>query len=136
MGIRVKRAGQIGLKLEKSADRSTRQLRRLHRQASLEVAETAQLMAPRKTGRLESGIFIEESYEGRRKVFRIKVDPSIPYAVKMHESTYNLGPGSLAKQEGGIFRVGRKYIERAAQHVLKTGRYVERAREIVRNSFR
>jgi hypothetical protein len=39
--------------------------------------------------------------------------PSAPYAVRMHEATYNLGPGSRAKQEKVPVKVGREYLTRA-----------------------
>jgi len=39
--------------------------------------------------------------------------PASHYAVKMHETEYNLGPNSLAKQQKVGVTVGPKYITRA-----------------------
>lgn len=138
MGIRVRKGNtaRLGTKLVKIAERSTRELRRTHRDAAYTVRDVAEEMAPFKTGELEGSIEVwEQRGAGGRKVFEIGTQ-GVNHAIYMHESVYDLGPGSREKQRSSRFIVGRKFIERAVAYVLQRWGYAERARKAVRNSIR
>lgn len=125
MGLRVKRQFG-GLTLEKYAERSTRQLRRVHQQAADRIAEVAAEMAPRLTGDLEDSIEVMNARgQGGRTIFSVSY--SAPYGIYMHEGVYNLGPLSAEKDAMGEFRVGRKFLERASDQVLYNEGYLKDA---------
>lgn len=130
MGLKVKNESSVGLGLLKYGDRTTRALRHVQEKGAKEIAQVADEMAPYKTGELVDSIEIFTEKEGRRtsKIVRVQA----PHAAKMHESHYNLGPGSLEKQESSRFVVGRKYLERAAKYVLYEGGLLDRARQAMR----
>lgn len=114
MGIRITRGAGLDIRLEKIAERSSRQLRRVHRDASYAAADTAKQMAPVLREDLEMSIGVQETREvGNRKVFTIQAEA--PHAKYMHEGIYDLGPRSRAKDESGQHAVGRKFIERALE---------------------
>lgn len=88
------------------------------------IVKEARLNAPVEHGNLEQSIHVEKSYEaGRGRLMIDVVAGGIvngrnvdDYAAVMHESTYDLGPESLAKQEAHPERlVGPKFLERAAE---------------------
>lgn len=125
MGLRVKRQFG-GLTLEKYAERSTRQLRRVHQQAADRIAEVAAEMAPRLIGDLEDSIEVMNARgQGGRTIFSVSY--SAPYGIYMHEGVYNLGPLSAEKDAAGEFRVGRKFLERASDQVLYNEAYLKDA---------
>lgn len=131
MGIRITRGADLDIWLEKVADRSTRQLRRVHKEGSELLAEVAAEMSPYKTGELEGSVEVEEMKQYGNRVDR-RVTVEAPHAIYMHEGIYDLGPGSLAKQETSRFRVGRKFMERATQWLIRDWRFYEKARAAVR----
>ncbi|MGE4192213.1 MAG: HK97 gp10 family phage protein [Pseudodesulfovibrio sp.] len=77
----------------------------------------AKKRAPIDKGKLEESITHDTDREQDGSVtttIRIKQNrKSRKYAVKMHESHYNLGPRSQEKNDTGSVVVGRKYLERA-----------------------
>lgn len=99
--------------------------KQMHRGADRIVKE-AQKNAPVDKHNLEESIRKEKSYGDRGRlqidivaggeVNGVNVDE---YAVIMHESDYNLGPGSQAKQAGQQNIVGRKFLERAVDKEAK-----------------
>jgi len=103
--------------------------KQMHRGADRIVNE-AKKNAPVDEHNLEESIRKEKSYGERGRlqidivtggsVNGVDVDQ---YAVIMHESDYNLGPGSQAKQAGQPEIVGPKYLERAA---MKEAKHMER----------
>jgi len=132
MGIRITRGAGLDIRLEKIAEKSTRQLRRVHRDGAYKMAEVARQMAPVLKGDLEGSIKVQETKEsGNRKVFTV-VTQGVKYAVYMHENIYDLGPLSQAKNEAGRFTVGRKYIERSAQWLIRDWKFYEKAKNAVR----
>jgi hypothetical protein len=133
MGMKIKRRNQLGFGLEKYAKRSTRALRRVQWEGANEIAETASEMAPFKTGDLESSMeILREAASGGRVTYVVRPSPSILYATRMHESVYNLGPGSVEKSKSSRFPVGRKYLSRAVDYVINDLKLMERARRAVR----
>lgn len=142
MGIRIKNnsGARVATTLTKICDRSTRELRRVHRDAAMKIAEVAEQMAPFKTGQLEGSIDVEESAGvDRRKVFTVSasaINDGFDYAPAMHEGEYNLGPGSERKQSKSNFTVGRKYLSRAVDWIIDVWDLPGRARRAVRNGRR
>lgn len=132
MGIRVRNSGAVGVGLRKHAKRSTRALRRVHFQASQKIADVASQMAPRDKENLEGNIVVERQTGSDNRVTYIVHTNGVSYAVYMHESTYNLGPRSVAKNESSRFRVGRKFLERAVDYVLFDLGFLQKARRAVR----
>lgn len=97
--------------------------------------DVAREMAPSKTGDLEISIDVEEGRDiRRRKTFEIGT-VGVEYAGYMHEGSYNLGPGSQAKQGGARFRIGRKFLSRALQYIRDDYDFVGRANRAVKNAL-
>lgn len=95
--------------------------------------KTAQEMAPYKEGTLEGSIGVIETKEEGNRITRTVGHVDQPhYAVYMHEGIYNLGPGSQAKNAAGEHMVGRKYIERAAQWLIREWGFYERAKAAIK----
>ena len=114
MGIRITRGAGLDIRLEKIAERSTRELRKVHRDGAYAMAETASEMAPFKSGELEGSIDVLETVEvGNRKTFTVQAEA--PHAIYMEEGVYELGKGSREKDAASQHRVGRKFMERSAQ---------------------
>ena len=131
MGARITKGAGLDIRLEKIAERSTRELRRVHSNGAQRMAETATQMAPFKSGELEGSINVLETKEvGNRKTFT--VEATAPHAHYMHEGLYNLGPGSQAKDDVSPFPVGRKFMERAAAWLIRDWRFYDKARAAVR----
>ncbi len=82
-----------------------------------EVSDEAKAQAPFREGHLEASITGQVEKDRDGNMIGIVYVPSnhqaASYAVKMHEGTYNLGPGSVAKQIRVGKTVGRKFITRA-----------------------
>lgn len=138
MGIRIKNGGaqRLSVRLEKMAVASTRQLRRVHRDGAYLMQGVAQEMAPFKKGALEGSIEVVESRDGAsRKVFEIQTS-GVRYAGYIHEGVYDLGPGSLAKQSGGRFKVGRKFLSRALDWLRRDWDIIGRSRRAVSRGLR
>ncbi len=99
-----------------------------------EVAGEAQDLAPFKEGHLTESIRGEVAQDDAGKSAAVIYIPTnhqaASYAIKMHEETYNLGQGSLAKQQRVGKQVGRKFITRAMEN--KVGRI----RRIIEYYFR
>jgi len=131
MGIKIKSTEGVGVGLLKYGAKTTRAQRRVQAQGAEEIAQVAQEMAPYKTGQLEESVSIGTELDGRRVVKTVNFT-GLPYAFKMHESFYNLGPGSLQKSQTSRFMVGRKFLERAAHYVMYEGGLLQRAREAMR----
>lgn len=134
MGARITRGAGLDLRLEKIAERSTRDLRHVHREGAEKLADTAREMAPVLEHRIENAIGVLETKEvGNRKTFTVEVDGSkAPHAVYMHEQIYNLGAKSQAKNATSQHQVGRKYMERAVAWLIREWRFYDKARAAVR----
>jgi len=132
MGVRIKNSGALGVQLLKTADKSTRALRRVQLQGAHEIAEIAGEMAPYKKGDLEDSFVVEKMMGMKNRTTYTVKSVGLPYAVRMHESVYNLGPGSVEKSESGRFVVGRKFLTRAVDYVVHDLKFMERARRAVR----
>ncbi len=132
MGIRITRGAGFDIRLEKIAEKTTRQLRRVHRDGAYAMAETAKQMAPVLEGDLEGSIKVQETIEvGQRKTFTV-ITEGVPYAVYMHENVYELGPLSRAKNEAGQHQVGRKFMDRAAVWLVREWGFMRKARAAVK----
>lgn len=108
-----------------------------------DVQELARKMSPVDMGNLEKAIKIASDTEGinRRKRFEIYIDEDMPaegrkvgikvgkYSVYMHESIYNLGKKSKAKESAVGVKVGRKFLERAGEEL--TPEIVEKVKAAV-----
>jgi hypothetical protein len=97
----------------------------MHRAAD-RIVKQAKLNAPVESGALEDSIRKERSTGDRG---RLQLDIVAGgegdldrYALIMHESDYELGPRSRAKQQavGGRAKVGRKFVTRAVNKEKKT----------------
>ncbi len=133
MGMKIKNRGAMGVGLAKYAQRSTRALRRVQAEAAEELANAASEMAPFKTGDLESSMeVLREKGGGGRVTYVIRPSPDIPYATRMHEEIYELGPGSIEKSESSRFPVGRKYLSRAVDYIVNDWGLMRRAKEAMR----
>lgn len=99
-----------------------------------EVSGEAKDLAPLKEGHLTESIRGEVGKDRDGNMIGIVYVPSnhqaASYAVKMHEGTYNLGPGSVAKQIRVGKTVGRKFITRALDNKR------ERLRKIIEYYFK
>jgi len=132
MGAKIKRGAGLDLRLEKTAEKSTRALRNVTRDGAYELAETARQMAPVLSGDLEGSIQVTETIEsGNRKDFTVGTE-GVPYAIFMHEQIYELGPASQAKDNTSPHRVGRKYMERAVSWLIRDWGFYQKARAAVR----
>ena len=100
-----------------------------------EIASEAKDLAPFREGHLTEGIRGEVVRDGNGNATAAVVyvpanHQSASYAVKMHENTYSLGPGSVAKQIRVGKTVGRKFITRALDNKR------ERLRKIIEYYFK
>lgn len=92
------------------------------------IRDIAIQMVPVEDGDMEKAIKVYSSDFRRR--FTVSIDDDAPaikiqtngviryytvgeYAAWLHESYYNLGPKSEAKNAGSLYRVDRKFLERA-----------------------
>lgn len=92
-----------------------------------DVVEVSSSLAPHKTGRLEQSHFTRRSYVNLQKcTFSIRYKAENPkdgydYSGAMHDSSYNLGEGSRAKQPAhsrfarGSLHVGRGYLSQVIE---------------------
>lgn len=135
MGIRLTQGADLAVRLEKRAERTTRQLRRVHRDGAFALAETIEQMVPYKTGELEGSVEVTEERGARgRKIFNIEAHA--PHAVYMNEGVYNLGKGSIAKQETSAFTVGRKFIQRGKAWLMEDWGFIRKAKAAVRDGMK
>lgn len=88
------------------------------REGHLTESIRGEVVQDRNTGKTAAVIYIPANHQ------------AASYAIKMHENTYNLGPGSMAKQQRTGKPIGRKFITRA----LDSRR--ERIRKIIEHYFR
>jgi len=138
MGIRIRgRRRDVGARLDKYGDRSTRALRRVHRDAAEKLAEVAGQMAPYDSredgkGHLEDSFVVETVRTTRNRVSYVVRSVGLKYAIWTHEAQYNLGPDSIAKSAGSPFVVGRKYLSRAVDYITGEWGLGARARQALR----
>lgn len=128
MGLRITGLSTVIANMRRTEEKvGAESLSALRNGADL-LVKMARRNAPIDEGDLESAIVAIESRNrtalGRFGATNIQVgvDPSLldlesrkgfDYSIPMHESTYNLGPLSEAKQAGQQEIVGPKYLERA-----------------------
>ena len=137
IGLKGNSALLFGIKLEKTADKTTRALRRVNEQAAKEMAEVASEMAPELTGELSLDVSVVRQTEtSRRSSYTVGHLNPPRYAVYMHEGVYNLGPYSREKQAKSRHRVGRKYIERAAHYIIHDWDLYGKARKAIRENHK
>ena len=144
MGMRIEDYASVMLEnIKQSAPRGALAAMR---KGAEDIQELAREMAPVEKHNLEESIQIAEDREGARgrtRVF-VYIDEGMAaegrpfgvtvgdYAVYMHEGKYKLGPKSKEKQSGTSVRVGRKFLERAADELApeifeKVTRAIERS---------
>ena len=104
------------------------------REIAAEVSGEAKDLAPFREGHLTESIRSEvvndSSGHATAAVVYIPANhQAASYAVKMHEGTYNLGKGSVMKQQRVGKTVGRKFITRALDNKR------ERLRRIIEYYF-
>lgn len=92
------------------------------------ILEKSYTVTPRKTA---NGGEVSVSYAAYEDGFN--------YAIKMHEGSYNLGPGSLSKpggtgMSGARYAVGPKYLERPLRGESET--YKKHIQDQVSNALR
>lgn len=142
MGVLIKsklRIKQVGKQMEKNAQKGLRD-------CIDDVVRTASQNAPHAEGILEKSWTKEVknnigtvSYTVKKKGGKGKKAGNFNYALKMHESKYNLGAGSLAKR-GGIgmsgkqYKVGTGYLSQVIKGEEKT--YVKHIEDMVKNPKR
>lgn len=123
--IRMKATGiaQNILRLRNIGDRVKENARKtMHRQAD-KIVDIAKQMAPVDEGNLEDSIRKRVGYEASsRLAIDIEISTGLNarldvYATVMHEGRYNLGPKSVEKQGRVPYRVGRRFLVRAADEV-------------------
>jgi hypothetical protein len=90
-------------------------------QGGRDIQEMAVRLAPVDTGDLESSIKLRKgSMTGANFKVSIVVDgPANKYALWMHEGYYHLGPKSQAKADATGDSVGRGYLRRAYERLMK-----------------
>ncbi|WP_026610708.1 HK97 gp10 family phage protein [Methylocaldum szegediense] len=127
MGVLVRNAGALIQALQNVAERASRGAREALERGAHKIAERAAEQAPRKYGNLEDAIVVEKFRDERHRVaFRVGIDRDHAagkdgtkkvgdYAEIRHETDYELGEESKRKQAASRYRVGNKYLERAAE---------------------
>ncbi len=100
-----------------------------------EVSGEAKDLAPFREGHLTESIrgeVVQDQTTGKMAavVYVPANHQAASYAVRMHEGTYNLGAGSVAKQQRVGKQVGRKFITRALDNKR------DRIRKIIEFYFR
>jgi hypothetical protein len=128
MGVTLLGLQELTASLRNVADMSSRGVRDALEHGAEDIQKLARLYAPVDEGNLEDSIKIDGtrdvSSQPGRKMFMVYVDLSHPaeggrsvgeYAERMHETSYNLGPKSAAKEDAIGMMVGPKYLERAVE---------------------
>jgi hypothetical protein len=95
-----------------------------------DVARTSSETAPHKTGDLEDSYTVEYQMRGDQITATVEYavyKDGFNYAIAMHEWTYNLGEGSLAKaggtgMSGTHYPVGNKFLTRVLEGEAETYR--------------
>lgn len=125
MGVRVTGASGVASRLENSGKRSSQAALKALRHGAEEIRDLASQMAPRRTGRLENSIKVEETSRGGingRTIIDIGVPDRVKaakYAWFVHEGiNFNDNPlrqrRSKEKQaQNPAVRVGAFFLERA-----------------------
>ena len=109
--------------------------RRAMTEIANDVSGEAKDLAPFKDGHLMESIrgeVVQDQNTGQMAavIYVPANHQASSYAIKMHEGTYNLGPGSVAKQIRVGKTVGRKFITRALDNKR------ERLRKIIERYFK
>ena len=99
-----------------------RELRELIQETLFEFADgflvpRIRLNTPIRTGRLRESLEVIKPPVGR--VASVEIQSSIPYALRVHEETYRLGPRSReqpGQPEGGV---GNKFVTRVVDYYSK-----------------
>lgn len=140
MGIRLRNAGaqRLKIKFDRLATEGSKAAREAHREVAEEVAHIAQQMAPFKEGDLEGSIEVRRRRE-TTGISTLEVSTQgIAYATEMHEGDYELGAGSVAKDSGSPYRVGRKFLSRALGYVRRDRRstniFIDKIRSALRRA--
>ncbi len=105
------------------------------REIAGDVSGEAKDLAPFREGHLTESIrgeVVQEQTTGKMAavVYVPANHQAASYAVRMHEGSYNLGAGSVAKQQRVGKQVGRKFITRALDNKR------DRIRKIIEFYFR
>lgn len=152
MGVTVKGVKPTMARMTRVTDVSRREVLRVLLKGAQDIQSLARRMAPVDEGNLEQAIVLdppnltEETIAAgtRRKNITVYVDENLPaengkkvgdYATVMHESVYEPGEKSQAKQSADpSVTVGRKYLERAVDEIEpEIYRSVEdKLREVIR----
>lgn len=135
MGLRISGLSTVLANMRRIESKvSSESLQALRSGADL-LVRMARRNAPIDEGDLEAAI-VSREVRNRTALgqfgatnIQVGVDPSLldlesrkgfDYSIPMHESTYNLGPLSEAKQAGQQEIVGSKYLERAMNDLQET----------------
>ncbi len=117
-GVKIIGLDGLRARIEQAVRQHERQIEKtLSEIGDVGVYESA-LRAPKDAGDLEESIekHLGEDEDGQAVAVRIPNNvPAAPYALRMHEDEYQLGPKSLAKQNKTGVEVGRKYITRGIE---------------------
>jgi hypothetical protein len=132
MGIKVFGVGMLGVKLVNNAQRSARGVSDALKQGGADIERIARLMAPIDEANLENAITHEVVRSGRGGRVSIEIyvdeyaggtraDSVADYALIMHEGRgsiwHELGEKSQAKNGTSQYRVGEKFLDRAADEM-------------------
>jgi hypothetical protein len=138
MGMEVEGVERLQFLLTQIGDKATQGVLGQMKKEAIAMRDLARKFAPIDHGNLEEAIKVQTLGGGRdemgrfaRKSFSVFVDLDMKghdgreirrYAYLMHEhltpfGPYNLGPNSVAKQEGQNEMVGGMYLERAASQI-------------------
>ena len=141
---------EIAVRLERIGKAVGHNSTRVMRDEAKKIQEIARMMAPVEDGNLEKSIKVREKKGANNRItFMVWADGSTyapkigkngetpayvgDYLAFIHESVYNLGPLSRAKQSTVPYRVGRKFLERA--FIERQGKIAERLNDAVKRSF-
>lgn len=144
MALKITGISTTKIRLEKTAERSTRALRRVHEMGADKLKEAADAMAPHKSGKLDTrAIKVKTRKSGRRVVREVVLDGRVaPYGRYMNDGAdagfvdYELGPGSKAKPGlGPGYEVGRKFMQRAKIWIEREWDIYGKANDAVRGAI-
>lgn len=129
MGVKIEGVEKLLLNLRQIGEHAVKGVSDEIRRGAYEIRDLAREYAPVDEGNLEEALSIEinrDDINGRLQAFvyidvghaaRKSVTGDVGgYAMRMHEGFYKLGPKSRAK-DGGRRRVGRKFLQRAADEL-------------------
>lgn len=126
--MRAHNVGKVVIELGHLGERVVDNARKTMHAAAKRIEKKAKLNAPVDEHNLEDSIRIERyTVERGRLALEVVAGGEVngvnvdDYAALMHEGDYNLGPGSIAKQQANPdVVVGRKYLERARDEEEET----------------